>query len=155
MKYIKQMLYYAGLFLYVFTLDRITKWWALRNLDQVIQINDFLSFEFVINRGISWSMFHSESNSAFYLLTFVIIGVTLFLASYAYQRWHDDKFILGEVIILAGGISNIVDRIMYGGVIDFIALNFGIFSWPVFNLADAFIVLGVLFMLVTVYKDND
>jgi signal peptidase II len=85
----------------------------------------------------------------------VIIGVTLFLGSYAYHRWHDNKIIIGEVIVLAGGISNLIDRALYQGVIDFIALSWGPLSWPVFNVADVCIVFGVFLMGISVYRDHD
>lgn len=153
--YTRHMMYYGALFLYILGLDRVTKYWALTHLSTEIRVNDFLSFDFVLNRGVSWSMFHSESNTAFYLLTLVIIGVTLFLGSYAYHRWHDNKIIIGEVIVLAGGISNLIDRALYQGVIDFIALAWGPLSWPVFNVADICIVFGVLLMSISVYRDHD
>ncbi len=155
MNLVRQITYYGLLFLYILGLDRVTKYWALTHLAKEIRVNDILSFDFVINRGVSWSMFHSESDTAFYLLTLVIFGVTLFLASYAYHRWHDNKIIIGEVIVLAGGLSNLIDRLVYQGVIDFIVLGWGPFVWPVFNVADVCIVFGVLLMCISVYRDHD
>ena len=100
MKFIR-LSYYALLFVYIVVLDRVTKYWALYHLNSEIRMNDFLSFDFVLNRGISWSLLQVETDSGFYLLTFVIFGVTLLLSSYAYQRWHDGRFIIGELMIVA------------------------------------------------------
>lgn len=154
MKFIR-ISYYGLLFAYIVILDRVTKYWALNYLNSEIRINDFLSFDFVLNRGISWSLLQVESDSGFYLLTFVVFGVTLLLSSYAYQRWHDGRFIIGELMIVAGGFSNLIDRVLYHGVIDFIVVGWGSFIWPIFNIADVFVVCGVLLMMISAYRDND
>ena len=52
--------------------------------------------------------------------------------------------ILGHVCVIAGSVANIVDRIVYHGVIDFIVVSFRHYSWPVFNIADMAIVAGVV-----------
>jgi signal peptidase II len=54
------------------------------------------------------------------------------------------------VLIITGAFSNLLDRLFYGGVIDFIVVWFGDWSWPAFNIADAAILLGIAF----VFKDN-
>lgn len=154
-KKIAELVGYLVLFMSGLVIDRLTKHWILHHLEGEQKINSFLSFDFVINRGISWSMFHSEADSAFYLLTFVITLVLIFLVAYAYRRLRNQKVIIGEVLILAGGFSNIIDRIKYNGVIDFIVLSYQSFTWPVFNIADVCIVLGVFIMLINVYIYGD
>lgn len=155
MKKVVHGIIYLLLFGVIVIVDRITKLWALHNLDAEFRLNEFIAFDFVLNRGISWSMFHAQNSASFILLTSMIMGITLFLASYAYRRWHDEGFIIGEVMVLAGGISNIVDRFLYKGVIDFIVLSFKDFTWPVFNVADIGVVIGVFIMLVSAYREYD
>lgn len=154
-KKIAELTGYLVLFTTGFVIDRLTKHWVLHHVEGEQKINEFLSFDFVINRGISWSMFHSEADSAFYLLTFVISLVLLFLTAYALRRLRNGKVIIGEVLILSGGISNIFDRIVYNGVIDFIVLSYQSYTWPVFNIADVCIVLGVFILLIHVYRYGD
>ena len=71
-----------------------------------------------------------------------------------YARWILGKNILGEIFVLSGAISNIIDRFYYHGVIDFISLHWKKYYWPIFNLADLFIVLGVFLMLFYVIKEK-
>ena len=64
------------------------------------------------------------------------------------------KLIIGEICIFAGAISNVVDRYVYGGVVDFIALSYGDWHFAVFNVADMFIFCGVALMLILEYTHS-
>jgi signal peptidase II len=77
----------------------------------------------------------------------IVVTVTSVLAAYAWQRFCEGKKVIGETLILAGAISNIADRLWYGGVIDFIILSFHGYAWPTFNVADIAIVAGVVLMV--------
>jgi signal peptidase II len=155
MKQFKGSIFYLLFFISVVLIDRVTKYWALHYLDATNKLNEFISFDFTLNRGISWGMFHSENEGMFYLVTLVVIGVTLFLISFAYRRWQDAELILGELLVIAGAVSNIIDRIMYRGVIDFIVISFKGWSFPaIFNVADVCIVFGIFLMVFSVYKER-
>lgn len=145
------LLYYL-LALLIFIADRITKQIALSYAKPCV-INDYLSFELMFNRGVSWSMFHSDNNLIFWLVTLVVSGIALSLTYYAYTRYYIGHVIVGELLILAGASSNIIDRCMYQGVIDFVVLTFGCWTFPVFNIADVAIIIGVIFMLGTHARD--
>jgi signal peptidase II len=93
---------------------------------------------YVCNPGISWGI--SVPEYIFWILWMAIISFLLLLL-FKKTLTFDSYFL---IVILAGAISNIVDRIRLGCVVDFIDLKF----WPVFNLADIFIVLGAVFLLV-------
>jgi signal peptidase II len=127
--------------------DRVTKLLAQKMLTSV-QVNSLLSFDFMLNRGISWGMFHDSTDTIFTIVSCLIIIVTAILAGIAYRRYQQGKYIAGELLVLCGSVSNIVDRMLYGGVIDFILLNFGQWTFPVFNLADVYIVVGIGIMFV-------
>lgn len=60
-----------------------------------------------------------------------------------------------EILVFAGAISNLVDRVLYGAVLDFIELYVGRWSWPVFNVADSLIVCGVIGMLFRQWKGQE
>ncbi len=139
----------AGLFL----LDRVTKYYALKLCINRCVINPFLSFSVLFNRGISWGMLYSDSTLLFILVSFTIAFVTTGLSWYTYTRLSKNKIIIGELLIIAGSFSNIIDRVFYGGVIDFIELSYHDWMWPVFNIADAGIVCGVFIMLLVHYKN--
>jgi signal peptidase II len=132
--------------------DRITKIWAL-TLSGEQYINEYLSFDLVYNRGISWGLFNSSHAMPFYVVTGAIILLMSILGFHALSRLHAGKSIWGEVLVLAGGSSNIYDRFVYHGVIDFIQVSFHDFHWPVFNVADVAIVIGVSFMFYHAFKE--
>ncbi len=68
MSWLSRLGKYVGLAFLVILVDRCTKWWALSNIHEVIVVNKFLSLDLVMNRGISWSLFHSTSTMNFIFL---------------------------------------------------------------------------------------
>jgi signal peptidase II len=142
----KKSMRYGALFLAILICDRITKWWAIHKWISENRITDYLSFHTVVNRGISWGMFHSASDSVFIAITLLITLITCALALHAYRKFAHGIPVWGEVLIISGSVSNILDRLFYHGVIDFIVLHKGDWVWPVFNGADICIVLGVFYI---------
>ncbi len=126
----------------IFVIDRITKFWAL-GLSSELVINRWLSFALVFNRGINWGLFNNGSVFSFVVLTIFIILIIAFLMRITVKIYHEGKPIVGYLLVLVGSISNCADRLLYGGVIDFIVVWFGSWSWPAFNIADAAILLGL------------
>lgn len=150
---IKKKWFYILLFACVAIIDRITKYLALTYCDHTSNTDSLLSWCLSLNRGISWGMFHSDNEWQFLAISIVITGITLMLASYAIIRYMNHQLILGEVLVLAGSFSNLLDRFMYGGVVDFILLSYNGWSFPVFNCADVCIVVGVGLMLFEHYGE--
>jgi len=140
----KKLYRYLALAFSIFIIDRVTKLAALAWCGEFVRtINSFLSFEVVFNRGISWGMFHSSTDIVFGLVSLIIAAVTVALCWYAYHNYLRGNAVIGETCIIAGSLCNLIDRVIYNGVIDFIILSYGNLSWPVFNVADAAIVIGV------------
>ena len=143
---------YGLLGVVLLVIDRIAKYEALCLCAQGCKINEYLSFEVVYNRGTSWGLFHSQSNAVFWLVTLGVALVTAGVLAYAVLRFRSGHMILGEVMVIAGSLSNIIDRVFYNGVIDFIELSYRGWLWPSFNGADMLIVFGVLIMMVEQYR---
>lgn len=143
---------YVFLFTAIFLLDRITKHLALGMLNTYV-ITPFLSLQLVFNRGISWGMFHSDHHGFFVALSAVITGIIAALAWHTYTRYTTGRTVYAEIMVLAGAISNVIDRIIYKGVIDFVHLHIGDWSWPIFNIADVAIVCGILWMIKEQYQE--
>lgn len=139
------------LFCVTIIVDRITKAWAF-TLIAPLYVNEYVSYECVINRGISWSMLYSDNTIVFSFVSLLIAVVVIFFALYTYQRYQDRKDIMGASLVLAGAISNLIDRVWYGGVIDFICVQYGSWIWPIFNIADIAICCG-MFCMLFIYKD--
>jgi signal peptidase II len=125
--------------------DQISKWWMVTHLKSW-DLTPFLSFELAFNKGISWSIFDNDVTP-----WFIYVGIAVVCLALIYQmilRLSDRKSIFAEVTILAGAVGNIIDRFMYGGVVDFIVLHYKEWYFPSFNIADIAITLGVMCMLI-------
>ena len=134
--------------------DQITKYLIERNLygKSVDIIENVFSFTYLENRGAAWGIF---SDNNWILLIFV--PILIFIIGLYLYKISNSKFekILGGLIV-GGALGNYIDRLFRGYVVDF--LDFKV--WPVFNLADVFIVVGcILFILMSVIsiksKNND
>jgi signal peptidase II len=138
------MLRYFIIAAIIFVVDRLSKIAALKwCLNTPYHVTSFLSFDVIFNRGVSWGMLHSKDTLAFMLVTLMITVITAVVCWLAYRNYKKQMFILGEVCVITGSICNLLDRIVYAGVIDFIVLSYGKWTWPVFNIADMMIVMGV------------
>ncbi len=137
----------------IFILDRVTKFWAVKYLIKVISVFNFfnfikLDFELVFNYGVSWSLFSSNSLFSKLSLIAVILFILSYLIFYTTRKLCAGKPILGETLVIAGAVSNLIDRLYYGAVIDFIHVSFNLnWDFPIFNLADIGIFIGVCYML--------
>jgi len=153
MNKLTMLLWSLVLFIFTFQFDRITKQYALTHLVERHEINQFLSFELLFNRGVTGGLFHTHSSFWFVLLSLIVTSIALILGVYTYYRWKNTGFILGEVLVLSGAFSNVIDRVLYGGVIDFIAVSWGDWFFPIFNIADVCIVIGVLIIFFVHMQD--
>lgn len=149
-----KIFYYFFIFISLFSLDRISKVFALTKLEyNHIALFKGLNFYLTFNRGVSFGIFASDSIFLFYLLTAVIFFVITLFFLFTVSEFKDDVNIFWHIFILAGACSNILDRILYKGVVDFIDVYISSWHWPTFNLADIFIVLGILGILGGMYKN--
>lgn len=150
---IKKLFSYGFIAIVIIVLDRFTKSWALGLTDELI-INQFLSFGLTFNRGINWGLFNSTDVTQFWVINGLIAGVIIAMILYTWYCSCLHISILPNILILSGAVSNYYDRMMHGGVIDFIVLSVGNWSWPAFNIADAAIVIGVGLLLYLQIKNK-
>lgn len=147
-----QFFLYAIVAVVVLSVDRITKLMALQ-LSYAHQITSFLSFELLLNRGVSWGILHSSSPIIFAIITGIITIIMAMIIAHGVIRLRAGHWIWAEVLIVAGALSNIIDRFVYGGVIDFIHFSYAGWSFPVFNVADMAVVLGVFLLFWEFYQE--
>jgi signal peptidase II len=131
-------------------LDQITKAWALRtwphpNTGEIPIIEGWLALTYVRNTGVAFGMF-SGMPQLFTVTALIIIAAAIYL--YLKHAPSDNRW-LGVTLglIIGGAIGNVIDRIRFGYVVDFIKTFDGAF--PVFNIADSSIVIGVGLMILT------
>ncbi len=142
----------ALLFIFI---DQLSKWLAvifLQGNGRFGVIPYLFNVVYVENRGAAWGMF-SEHRWVFILLSSVAI---LALLGYFFLVRPKDRLLLWSLIlILAGGIGNMIDRLLLGYVVDFI--EFAFVDFPVFNVADSCVCIGaallVLYLIISTVKD--
>jgi signal peptidase II len=113
---------------------------------QPIEVTSFLNLILVWNQGISYGMFQQTSEFGRWALTLFKVAAAIGLSVWAW-RAQEKWLCLGLGLIAGGALGNAIDRVLYGAVLDFAHLFWGKLSWYVFNIADAAIVVGVLFLL--------
>jgi signal peptidase II len=139
--------------LLVIIIDRVTKLAATHFLKDMIHpkeiIPGFLNFIYSTNRGALFGIFNNLNESLrFFLLTILPLLVILVIVWMLIKSDAKDTFLnFGLSLILGGAIGNLIDRIMYGEVIDFIDFYITKFHWHTFNLADASITTGIVIIL--------
>ena len=131
----------------VIVLDQVSKWYAFGIHVQhgTVNLFKFCSLVQFWNRGISFGMLNSlrNANLIFIWLSIVLMLVLVFVLI----KTECNKKTICIGVVLGGSLGNFFDRLRYGAVYDFIDLHIGDFHWPAFNIADSFIVLGVLSFL--------
>lgn len=129
----------------IFIVDRITKLIAL-SYDTILAdtVSTGISFQLTINKGIACGMLHSHSETLFIGILISAILMTLYLIKQAYTEFTLNYCNIGYLFIIAGSLSNITDRIIYHGVIDFIAITIKGNPITICNCADIAIVVGAI-----------
>ena len=113
-----------------------------------IYVNEYLDFILVFNTGISYGLFSGGGDFQKWILISLSILIVIFLLSFI----RNESSILSKLsisFIIGGALGNVLDRFIYGAVVDFISLHAKGFSWYIFNIADMFIVLGVILFILS------
>ena len=141
---------YYLLFLVLVLLDQFTKQIFISSFDvgQSIIINSYLSWTYLQNTGAAFSILADGGGvqKAFLLSVSVLVSVIVILWIHKTSEYQRQK-LFGQFLLLSGAVGNLIDRAQYGYVVDFIDMHVNGFYWPVFNLADSFIFIGVLLLL--------
>ena len=130
----------------VFFLDRLTKIYLI-NLQEMgtdidFYIFPFLNFFLVWNNGIGFGLMSLEANFIYHILTTLILIINIILIFFLIKAKNFNIYLLA--LIIGGSLGNLFDRIYYYAVPDFIDLHFGNFHWFIFNVADIFISMGIV-----------
>lgn len=133
-------------------LDQITK--VIISLffnDLLVILPDFFSLEYTKNYGAAWSIFNYKVE--FLIFISLIALIILFRYLYSFKLNLRNNIAFG---LLFGGIcGNLIDRLFIGFVRDFLSFKFFNYHFPIFNLADTCIVMGVLLLIIAIFKGED
>ena len=126
--------------------DQISKYLIVQTLTlgETINVLPFLDFYLVFNTGIAFSFFDEGGELGRWILVFLVLLVCLYLVNVLISEELRKYETLALLMILSGGLGNLIDRVVWGHVIDFIHFYYENYSFYIFNLADTFITIGVI-----------
>jgi signal peptidase II len=128
-------------------IDQFSKYWVLNHtaLPDGERISVLPVFDLVLtwNLGISYGLFQQDGDLGRWLLIGLTAAATVLLSVWLWRAGDRLLAALALALIIGGAVGNLIDRVVFGGVVDFLYLHYGSFSWYVFNLADCAIVAGV------------
>ena len=143
----------------IFFFDRFTKIYLLNlqedGTDIDFHITSFLNFYLIWNTGIGFGLASMEANIYYHVLTAVIAIINIALIFFLVKSKSYYAYLIA--LIIGGSLGNLFDRIYYYAVPDFIDLHFGNFHWFIFNVADIFITIGIigLILIELLKKEKD
>ena len=132
----------------IFLIDQISKYYVINLFEfqnQAIYLTSFLNLQLIWNEGIAFGLLSFDNNFYYNLITFVIVIVILIL--FFLLKDHD-QYSYFYSIIIGGALGNLTDRIRFSSVPDFIDFHIFNFHWFVFNIADIFISLGIICLII-------
>lgn len=148
---LKKNLIIFSIIIFTFFLDLITKNYALSSLiiNHSISINNFLNFTLAFNHGAAFSFLSDAGGwQRWFFIIFSLI--VILIITYILVKEKNSKYIAFSFVI-GGAIGNLYDRILYGYVIDFIEFHYNSFYWPIFNIADIAISIGIILLLYSMF----
>jgi signal peptidase II len=152
----KKLLLNSIITLVIFLIDRVTKFYILKIVETEslvdIYINPYLNFYLIWNKGIAFGLLSFNKNLIYDFLTLVIFVISIIIISLIIKTNGLKRYAL--IFVLGGAFGNLYDRVYYSAVPDFIDFHIGGIHWFVFNVADIFITLGVICLILVELFDK-
>ena len=157
-EYLNKKFYFnLSIVLIIFFLDRITKKVVIHlnqeNFGQQIFSSEYLNINLIWNQGIAFGLFSFNEHYIYNILTALIALVIFLILLMILKNDGFKRFSL--LMIMGGALGNLYDRIFFSSVPDFFDFHVGNFHWFIFNVADIFITIGVIFMIIIEFIDNN
>ena len=131
-------------------LDQLSKFFISSHLSlgESLNVFPFLNFTLIHNTGIAFSIFDEGGEFSRWLLVASVAGILAYLVFLLYNKTpkHQSQLI-SLLLIISGGLGNLIDRLLLGYVVDFVHAFYQHYSFYVFNMADSYITLGIIFYL--------
>lgn len=129
--------------------DQTSKWWILEKIMQpprVINVNEYFNLVLTWNNGISFGLFNNNNEINALIISLIATGIIIFLIRLL-SKSKTKKLSIGLGMIIGGAIGNVIDRSIYGAVMDFLDVHINVYHWPAFNVADSAITVGALILV--------
>ena len=148
-KMFKKHLVDFSIIIFIFLIDRVSKLLIISSPETYeqygISITSFLNFNLIWNEGIAFGLFSFDEKFYYNLLTIIICLIILIIIWLMLKSEGFEK--ISFLLIIGGSLGNIYDRFYYSAVPDFIDIHFNNYHWFIFNVADIFITLGIVFLI--------
>jgi signal peptidase II len=133
----------------VIVLDQLTKWIVLANIryGETIYVAPFWNWVLTYNKGAAFSFLADQEGWQRWFFTVLALGVSAWIVVMLKKHWNETLLALSLSLILGGALGNVIDRIRFGAVVDFIQWHAAGFYWPAFNVADSAICIGAALMI--------
>lgn len=141
---------WLGLSALIILIDQLTKIAVLRTFayGEARPVTDFFNLVLVYNRGAAFSFLAQAGGWQRWLFTAIGVAATVFIVWMLKRHAGQRMFCLALALIMGGALGNVIDRVAYGHVIDFLDFYAGRYHWPAFNLADTSIFMGAALLIV-------
>ncbi len=148
------------LLVFLIAVDQITKYHFSTTMelgDRQTVIDGFFYFSYALNKGAAWSFLSGVSWAQTFFKIITVFALIMFVALYVYCVKKEYKWLkVSLIFIISGTLGNFIDRLFIGGVVDFLSFVFGEYSYPIFNLADTFLVVGmIMFIIYLLFIDKN
>jgi len=138
------------LIIFLVVLDQISKILisSYLSLGESLNLLPFLNFTLIHNSGIAFSFFDDGGNISRWLLVVAVSGILAYLLFLMYKITSKNRLeLMSFILIISGGLGNLVDRVFLGYVVDFVHVFYQDYSFYVFNMADSYITVGIILYL--------
>ena len=146
----KVFLLYFTTVLFLFLIDRFSKLYILNIAETIsevdIYVSSFLNLYLVWNTGIGFGLFSSDHNIIYNSITILIFIINIIIVVMLFQNKNYKAYFL--ILILGGSTGNLFDRLYYSAVPDFIDFHINNFHWFIFNVADIYISIGIICLII-------
>lgn len=147
-------MFYYLIALFIILLDQVTKWLIVTKMylgESIPIIDNFLYITSHRNRGAAWGILQGQMWFFYLITTIVIIGIIYYI-----QKAAKGKMLLGVSLafMLGGAIGNFIDRVLRKEVVDFIHTYIFSYNFPVFNIADSALVIGVILLMIQMLREE-
>jgi signal peptidase II len=140
---------YLAIAIVTVLLDQLSKWSALSNLQLGVPepVLPFMNWLLLFNSGAAFSFLAQSSGWQRWFFTVIGLAASVYIVYLLRQSLTEKMLCWALSLILGGALGNVLDRIMYGAVVDFIDLHYANWHWPAFNIADSAICIGAALII--------
>jgi len=144
----------------IVALDQVTKLWVMGHMDLFQSwpvLPGFFSITYVRNPGAAFGLFASMSDLArmAILVGVSVLAVGLLTVFYLRSPYADRMSRVAAVLVMGGAVGNLIDRIRFGEVVDFLDVYLGRYHWPAFNMADSCITIGITLFILGAWRERE